>query len=193
MYQSTVAFQAANANYQRNVEAAFVDDTWKITPKLTLSLGLRYELTPPFTDTTNNLFSIVIPQIVAVSAVPQSSGIWPYLIRQGNCSNPYTASPPIPFIWAQTPAVCSNGLENNQLLQTRYNDFAPRIGIAWSPDSKTVVRAAYGEFFVQDNGNSMYFDMARNIGVRLTLSATTGGTTWAPGSGVTIGVARHLR
>ncbi|HEV1283847.1 MAG TPA: TonB-dependent receptor [Bryobacteraceae bacterium] len=188
-FQSTVAFQAANANYQRNIEAAFIDDTWKITPKLTLSLGLRYELTPPFYDTNNNLFQIVIPQILAVSAVPQSSGLWPYMIRQGNCQNPYTANPPIPFIWAQTPAVCSNGLEDGQLLKVRYNDFAPRIGIAWSPDSKTVVRAAVGEFFVQDNGNSMYFDPARNIGVRLTLTANIGGTTWANGSGVESGLA----
>lgn len=188
MFQSTVAFQAANAPNQRNIEAAFADDTWKITPKLTLSLGLRYELTPPFTDTANNLFSIVIPQILAVSAVPQSSGLWPYMIRQGNCSNPYTANPPLPFIWAQTPATCSNGLEDNQLQKVRYNDFAPRIGIAWSPDSKTVVRAAIGEFFVQDNGNSMYFDPARNIGVRLTLTATNGGTTWSSGSGVESGL-----
>jgi len=187
-FQSTVAFQAANALYQRNAEAAFVDDTWKITPKLTLSLGLRYELTPPFTDTLNNLFQIVIPKILAVSAVPQSSGLWPYMIRQGNCSNPYTANPSIPFVWAQTPAVCSNGLEDNQLMEVRKNDFAPRVGLAWSPDSKTVVRVAFGEFFTQDNGNSMYFDPARNIGVRLTLTATTGGTTWSSGSGVEAGL-----
>src|SRR5579863_3715370 len=100
IYQSTEAFQAANAPNQRNVESAFADDTWKITPKLTLSLGLRYELTPPFTDTANNLFAVAIPAILAVPAVPQSSGLWPSMIRQGNCSNPYTASPPIPFTWS---------------------------------------------------------------------------------------------
>jgi len=31
-----------------------VDDPWKDTPKLTLSLGLRYELTPPFVDQVNH-------------------------------------------------------------------------------------------------------------------------------------------
>ena len=46
-FQSTVAVAAAYATFQRNMEAAFVDDTWKVTPKLTLSIGLRYELTPP--------------------------------------------------------------------------------------------------------------------------------------------------
>jgi outer membrane receptor protein involved in Fe transport len=35
----------ASANFQRNAYAAFADDTWKVIPKLTLSLGLRYELT----------------------------------------------------------------------------------------------------------------------------------------------------
>ena len=186
IYQSTEALQAANAPNQRNMEVAFVDDTWKITPKLTVSLGLRYELVPPFTDTENNLFSIVIPQILAVPNAPVANQ--PYFIRQGNCSNPYTANPPLPFTWSNTPAVCSNGLEDNQLMKVRYNDFAPRVGIAWSPDSKTVIRAAYGTFFVQDNGNSSYFDLARNIGVRFTLSAVSGGNTWAPGSGVLSGL-----
>ena len=37
VYQSTVAVALANAKFQRNAEAAFVDDTWKVTPRLTLS------------------------------------------------------------------------------------------------------------------------------------------------------------
>ncbi len=181
MYQSTVAYQDAVLNDYRNDFALFVDDTWKITPKLTFTLGLRWELIPPFTDTLGNLFNIVQPLIVQESHAPVSQQ--PYFIRQGNCQNAYTANPPIPFTWAQTPAVCSNGKENYQLDKVRYNDFAPRIGIAYSPDSKTVVRAAYGIFYVQDNANSMYFDMARNLGVRLTLTAQTGGDTWSQGSG----------
>src|SRR5579862_8737548 len=186
IYQSTVAFQAANALNQRNVEHAFIDDTWKITPKLTLSLGVRYELTPPFTDSVGNLFDIVQPHIYGVSNAPVASE--PYFIRQGNCTNPYTASPAIPFTWLNTPAVCSNGLQNYALNKTRYNDFAPRVAIVYSPDSKTVFRAGFGEFFVQDNGNSMYFDMARNIGVRFTASAVTNGTVWSPGSGALAGL-----
>ncbi|HEY6346572.1 MAG TPA: carboxypeptidase regulatory-like domain-containing protein [Bryobacteraceae bacterium] len=186
IFQSTTALQIADANFQRNVEHAFIDDTWKITPRLTLSAGLRYELTPPFTDTIGNLFSIAIPHIYGVSDAPVSQE--PYFIRQGNCSNPYTANPPIPFTWVVTPAVCSNGLENYQLNKTRYDDFAPRLSIAYSPDSKTVIRAGYGIFFVQDNANSMYFDLARNIGVRFTASAMTDGDVWGPSSGALTGL-----
>ena len=63
LYQSTVAVAIASANYQRNVEAAFADDTYKITPKITLSLGLRYELTPPWVDQLNNDFTVALPKL----------------------------------------------------------------------------------------------------------------------------------
>ena len=136
---------AANVLFQRNTEAAFVDDTWKITPKLTLSLGLRYELTPPFTDSVNNLFIVHVPNNDFAPQQPQSR--WPYFVRQGNCTDPYNANPAISVRWTKTPAVCSNGLLPNQLMDTRYTDFAPRFGIAYSPDSKTVIRTGFGKFF----------------------------------------------
>jgi hypothetical protein len=171
-FQSTVAIAAAYATFQRNTEAAFVDDTWKITPKLTLSLGLRYELTPPFTDTQNNLFIVHVPHIYTTPGAPQSD--WPYFVRQGNCSDPYTASPTISVRWSVTPVRCSNGILPNQLMDTRHTDFAPRFGIAFSPDSKTVIRTGIGIFFSQDNSNSVYFDLARNLAVRNSNIATTG-------------------
>ena len=61
LYQSTVAVAVANANYVRNVEAAYFDDTYKILPNLTISAGLRYELTPPWNDTYGNNFNVYVP------------------------------------------------------------------------------------------------------------------------------------
>src|SRR5499427_2109812 len=81
LYQSTIAVAIANAKFQRNVEHAFFDDTWKLTPKLSLSLGLRYELTPPFTDTLGDYYTVAIPKIVFTANAPQSD--WPYFVRQG--------------------------------------------------------------------------------------------------------------
>jgi hypothetical protein len=171
-YADTVAVSVAAAQFQRNVEAAFVDDTWKITPKFTLSLGLRYELTPPYADQTNNLFIVHVPHIYETPGAPQSD--WPYFVRQGNCTDPYNANPPVIIRWLVTPAHCSNGLLPNQLMKTRYTDFAPRFAIAYSPDSKTVIRTGFGIFFSQDNSNSVFFDLARNLAVRNTNYATTG-------------------
>ncbi len=185
LYQSTVAVAIASANYQRNAESAFVDDTYKITPRITLSLGLRYELTPPWVDTLNNDFTVAIPQLYFAPQAPQS--MWPYFVREGNCTNPYTG---LAINWTNTagtagssanpPPVCSNGKYPDALMKTQYANFAPRVGISWSPDSKLVVRAGFGVFYNQDIGNAV-FDMARNIAGRVTqTSGQNGGTVGVP-------------
>ena len=185
LYQSTVAVAIASANFQRNVEAAFVDDTYKITPRVTLSLGLRYELTPPWVDQLNNDFTVAIPHLYFAPQAPQS--IWPYFVREGNCSNPYqglsinwTNTAGTPGSQASPPPVCSNGAFPQALMETAYHNFAPRVGVSWSPDSKLVVRAGMGIFYNQDIGNA-YFDMARNIAGRVTqTSGQNGGTVGVP-------------
>jgi hypothetical protein len=169
IYTSTVAVAVANAAFQRNAEAAFVDDTWKVLPKLTLTLGLRYELTPPWTDTLNNDFTVAIPQILDGTAGPVANQ--PYFVREGTCSTVYTG---LAVNWTATPAVCSNGQLPIQLIRTDYKNFAPRIGIAWSPDSRTVIRTGFGIFYNQDIGNAV-FDMARNIAARVSIFPSVAG------------------
>ena len=205
--QSTVAVAVANANYVRNVEAAYVDDTYKITPKVTISAGLRYELTPPWNDTLGNNFNTVFPVIPKVGDVSTTYGTastpatynadgslktpgtynsnYPYYARQGNC-DPANVYNGIAIRWTTTKAVCSNGsIPNGPLMNTIYTNIAPRFGISYSPNAKLVIRTGYGIFYTQDIGNA-YFDMARNIAGRVTVSnqnATTLGSssnlTWA--------------
>jgi len=166
LYQSTIAVAIANAKFQRNVEHAFFDDTWKLTPKLSLSLGLRYELTPPFTDTLGDYFTVALPTIGFAPGAPQSD--WPYFVRQGNCTDPYAG---LSIRWTDTKAVCGGGLNNN-LIETKYKNFAPRIGISYALGDKTVIRSGWGLFYTQDVANSMYFDLSRNIAARVTLTDT---------------------
>lgn len=185
MFVSTNAAAVADGKFQRNVFHAFVDDTWKVTPKLTLSLGLRYELTPPFTNTLGDYFTVKIPKIQFTPNVPQSE--WPVFVRQGKgCTDPYAG---LNIRWTSTNAVCGGGLNNN-LRETKYLNFAPRIGIAYSWNDKTVIRAGFGVFYMQDIANAEYFDMARNIAARVDLTSTTANPiTWAnsiPGGTSTI-------
>jgi Carboxypeptidase regulatory-like domain len=162
LYQSTIAVAIANARFQRNVEHAFIDDTWKLTSKLTLSLGLRYELTPPFTDTLGDYFTVGLPKIGFVANQPASDR--PYFVRQGDCTDPYAG---LNIRWTSTNAVCGGGLNNN-LMETKYKNFAPRVGLSYALGDKTVIRTGLGVFYMQDIANSMYFDLARNIAARVT-------------------------
>lgn len=171
MYQSEAAVGIAQANFQRNAEAAWIDDTWKLTPKITLSLGLRYELTPPFYNTLGNLFNIYQPHIDFFANAPLSD--YPEFVRQGNCSDPYAG---INIRWPQIQAICSNGLLAPQLAKTEHTDFAPRVGIAWSPSASWVVRAGFGQFYNQDIGNAV-FDMARNTAGRFRVNSAVGTPT----------------
>ena len=171
LYQSEVAVAIANANFLRNSYAALIDDTWKVTPKLTLSLGLRYELTPPFLDTQGNLFTVYQPYF---DQTPASADRYPVFMRQGSCTDPYAG---IRIRWPQITATCSNGKEAGELAQTHYRNFAPRIGIAWSPNPKWVVRLGAGDFYNQDIGNGSYFDMARQIAGRFRVNSTQGTPT----------------
>ncbi len=138
-------------------------------PKFTLAVGLRYELTPPWTDTLNNLFTTAVPYIAVVPQVPAVATA--YMLRQGNCTDPYAGPPPINIRWTTVSAKCSDGALPYQLMHMSYTDFAPRVGIAWSPDSKTVIRTGFGVFYNQDIGNA-YFDLARNIAGRVTITST---------------------
>jgi hypothetical protein len=186
---STVALAPANAAYVRNAEAAYVDDTYKLSAKVTISAGLRYELTPPWTDTLGDLFNTMVPVFPTVGQVAGSipTSQWPFPIRQGNCTpaNVYTG---LAFNWTTSgplPTCNNNMVPNGPMMKTNYKNFAPRFGVSYSPTAKTVIRAGYGIFYTQDIGNA-YFDMARNIAGRVSYTNqnanTPGGAsnlTWA--------------
>src|SRR5205823_9178780 len=93
-------------------------------------------------------------------------------MRQGNCTDPYNG---ISIQWPSIKTTCSNGVLNDRLMKTQYHDFAPRIGISYSPDTKWVVRMGFGVFYNQDIGNAL-FDMARQIAGRIRVVNSVAGT-----------------
>jgi hypothetical protein len=187
LYEATYAVSIASANYVRNVEAAYVDDTYKIRPNLTLALGLRYELTPPWYDTMGNEFFVSMensPLYPTTANQPQAN--WPFFLRQGNCTDPYHG---ISLRWVEndgvtpvTPAPrCSNGQFPDKLMKTDYTNFAPRLALSYSPNARTVIRAGFGMFYNHDIANAR-FDMARNLAARVTtLSPNVTGYPGVPG------------
>ncbi len=166
LYQSEAAVSIASAKYLRTGWAFYIDDTWKISPKVTLALGLRYEITPPFYDTSRNAFSVYMPFEDRTANVADKSR-YPVFERTGPCSGDVYSG--ISIRWPQITTVCDGKL-GDALVQTDHNDFAPRIGITYSPDSKWVIRTGLGMFYNQDTGNPR-FDLARNIAGRIRVNS----------------------
>jgi hypothetical protein len=157
--RSEAAVSIAEAHFRNWAYALYFDDVWKVNPKLTLNFGLRYELTPPWKDTTGRLFTVAIPSNIRSGPVADRN-LHPYFLRQGS-GDPYEG---VNLFWPNI-RVERNGSLGERLVKTDYNDFAPRLGITWNPTNRLVIRTGFGLFYSQDTGNPR-FDMARNLAGR---------------------------
>ncbi len=122
----------------------FIQDDWKITPRLTLNLGLRYELHPPFTEKTYNITNFDRPTGNAI--VPNEQAL-------------KAASPGFVASIGTSKVVTAKTAGVAEVLRTTdYNNFAPRIGFAFRPfnNAKTVVRGGYGIYTVSILGSVFY-------------------------------------
>ncbi len=128
----------ANSFYNRNVyAAAFVQDSWKVTDTLTLNYGIRWDRIRPWREKYNQLQTLV----------------------KGEQSQVFPGAPE-GLVFPGDPGVPSS-------LAGARNDFAPRAGVAWSPDFKTPwlrklagqpgrtsIRTGYGIFYTAYEGLS---------------------------------------
>jgi hypothetical protein len=123
-----VAQVPAQVAGKQTYRAIYGNDTWRVTPKLTISMGLRYELQGPWSERFNDL-TYWNPNAVngAVTGC------------NGQLGSPCTGD----AFYVQTGV---NGSRNNIPLDKR--QWSPRLGLAYSWDQKTVIRAGYGIFFI---------------------------------------------
>ncbi|MFZ0307762.1 MAG: TonB-dependent receptor [Candidatus Sulfotelmatobacter sp.] len=131
-----IQFQPATENYQY---ATFAQDNWKVTPKLTLNLGLRYDVSLPRTDRFNhqNWFD---PNAVS----PLNGGSISY-------SDPLTGNPVTrPLLGGE---VFANSHERTNYV-TDWKDFQPRLGLAFQFAPKMVLRGGYGIYYGQSRSGA---------------------------------------
>ncbi len=118
--------------YLRNhYVAAFVEDSWRVRPNLTLNYGLRWDLIEPWSEKYNNIQTVVPGEqsVLYPNALPD-------LVVPGDPGIPPTLS------------------------SAKYHNFAPRLGLAYSPkfdngilkkifgeSGESSIRASYGMFY----------------------------------------------
>lgn len=144
-YENTVS-NVTNMQQYRWYRAGYVQDDWKVTPRLTVNLGLRYDHFDPFTDKHNAQanFNITAKGFsVDSSGQGHGTGTALYEIPKGVNAQ---LNPTFTSIAAKDnlSIVASN---NPALANAQKLNFAPRIGFAFSFTPKTVVRAGYGIFY----------------------------------------------
>jgi hypothetical protein len=124
--------------------ALFASDDFKVSQHLTLNLGLRWQMQSGWT-VSNNLFGNYDPVIPDPG---QYGGTYPGGILFGG----------------QSDKAFGGSISNLSAIQNGdYKEFAPRIGFAWSPRDKWVVRGSFGIFDAPRDAEN-YTDGALGLG-----------------------------
>lgn len=115
---TTISNRPDNESRQR-IAQGFIQDDWKLSSRLTLNLGLRYELALPWVEINGRQSALILD------------------------SGPYYGK------LLQTNQLEGSGY-NPSFVNTDWNNFAPRVGLAYKLTNKTVVRSAFGVFYGRD-------------------------------------------
>ena len=153
-----VSVALAETAFRNSNFSAYIDDVWRVTPKLTLNLGLRYEFIQPFRDALNNLPNLYVPYIPNPITGPVADmNLHPTFVRTGK--GDFYEGKDFRYVGVK---VARDGRLGDRMIYNDWNNFAPRIGIAYSPSSKWSFRTGFGIFYSAESGNSR-FDLARGI------------------------------
>lgn len=119
-------------------DAVYAQDDWKVTPRLALNLGLRWEYTQPFQEVHDHQANF----IGNFAGMNQGSGT--YLIPQSQRNYPINAT--LLSLFAKDN-ITVKYTSNRSLIEPSHTDFAPRVGIAYMLNARTVLRAGAGVFY----------------------------------------------
>lgn len=145
----------------------FAQDDIRLTSKLTLNLGLRYEIPPNYHTSDKSGWNFDPANGGSLSWASQSfvDNIKSQATAQG-------LTPYLPYL---------NCCVSNTLVPTDKKDFAPRIGLAWRPftTDRFVVRAGYGIFY---DTYMRYYDLVQNFDSNVLQTAFPS-TSYVSGTG----------
>jgi hypothetical protein len=125
LFGNTSSYSLANyfvAHLRQTMHNAYAQDDWKVSPRLTLNLGLRWEYGSPYSEQNNYVSNFDPITQTMLTTSPGAGGV---------------GVTPVNF----------GGVYGKTLMDPDLNDFGPRIGFAYSIDNKTVLRGGFGVSF----------------------------------------------
>jgi hypothetical protein len=148
--------------------AGFTQDNWRATKKLTVNLGLRYDLEIPRTERYNRESYLDLTQPLSIHPGAIDAASWPSILPMPDVSDPRGG-----LVY----------LSNKQRhpVDTNYKDFGPRLGLAYRLRNNLVIRTGYGVYYNPSQFGTQGAGSTGNEG----FSATTSWLTTMNGDGVT--------
>ena len=130
---------APNVNDALWYDSGYVQDDWKLSSKLTLNLGVRYDYYQPYKENSGRQMNF-IPGSLGIGT---GSGVLELPTR---IQNSVPLGTVFPAILAKNN-VSIQYVNNERLASAQFTNFAPRIGFAYQLDPQTVLRGGYGIFY----------------------------------------------
>jgi hypothetical protein len=119
--------------------AVYFQDDWKISPRLTLNLGLRYDFFGPINETNGGQANFV------PSGPPNNTP--EFLLPASGKDNRSLSNSFTTLLAKDGINLVQTGKYGDGLVQTQKTNFAPRVGLAFQLDPKTVLRGGFGMFY----------------------------------------------
>lgn len=113
------------AHLLQTMHSVYAQDDWKVDPKLTLNLGLRWEYGSPYSEANNNLSNFDPVSQTVLTLTPGATAV-------AGAVTPFSGS----------------GVYGKTLVNPDFGDYAPRVGFAYALTPTIAFRGGYGTSFV---------------------------------------------
>ena len=169
-----------NTDDVRWYRAAYFQDDWKVSPQLTINLGLRYDYYQPYEERHGN-------QAVFYPTGPLGAGTGSaaYVIPSKNRN--VALSPLFTNLLAKDN-ISLQYSSNNGLVNAQKKNFAPRFGAAFQVNDKLVMRAGYGLFYGGLESAGYFPNLGENYPFEFdsNFNSTTCNPGACPNNGITL-------